>query len=298
MAARVKRPAVLRSPWPPTDAMQSQQVTLLDDWSSLQTLFSRGDIWDIIYYNFETYNPDEVNWYLYEWLGCRQLSGSGFNYRFGRESGNTEPITVYIPEDDYLPPGRRQAEAQRFCVSVLHEPAAWRMSFKIGAFELREGDLLAVADAIDFGKITVIHRPSNGHMAYYNPGLNRIEVPFHQSSGFHDNALIVHEAMHAAMDIRRVPLTMAQSEGLGYIAQALYLQAHGIDLGNAVINPSFLQNPRNFIAWTGIFGRASAIAKSIGANESVSTLDFDLLSISLFTSETYHDATPPVNDGI
>ena len=298
MTPRVKQPAKLRTPWPPTDAKTSQTVTSWDDWGSLGQHFKRGDVWDIIYYNCETYNPDEVNWYLRERFGSRQTSGDGLNYRFGRESGNTTPILVYIPDDNWLPPGPHQAEAKQLILSVLRDPGAAQVKFKIGTFELRAGDLTLVAQGIASGKITVIHRPSGGHMASYWAGFNRFVIPYYQNASVHDKALIIHEAVHAAMDIRKTPQTMEQAEAIAYVAQAMYLQQHGLNMGNYVVSPSFSVNPANFLGFTGIFSRASAIAADIIAGNDVSVLDLTLLAASFRIAPTYQVEPAPVNDGI
>jgi len=295
---RVKRPAKPRTPWPPTDAKTSQPVTSWDDWWSLGQHFKRGDVWDIIYYNCETYDPDEVNWYLRERFGSRQTSRDGLNYRFGRESGNTTPIVVYIPDDNWLPPGPHQAEAKQLILSVLRDPGAGQVKFKIGTFELRAGDLTLVAQAIATGKITVIHRPSGGHMASYWSGFNRFVIPYYQNASVNDKALIIHEAVHAAMDIRKMPQTMEQAEAIAYIAQAMYLQQHGLNMGNSVVSPSFAVNPANFIGFTGIFSKASSIAADIIAGNDVSDLDLILLAASFRIAPTYRVEPAPVNDGI
>jgi hypothetical protein len=38
--------------------------------------------WDLIYYNFRTRDPLEVNWYLYHFVGCRYSSDGGVNLNF------------------------------------------------------------------------------------------------------------------------------------------------------------------------------------------------------------------------
>ena len=253
MAPNVKIPRTLRTPWPPTeDLLQAETVTGTDDWWSLQKLFKRCDVWDIIYYNFATYNPDEVNWYLREWIGCQEVTPQG-NYRFHPTRGRA-PMRIYIPSHDWVPPGPQQAAAQRAALDILRDPVASTMTFTAGPVELRRFDLAAVAVGIETGKIAVIHRPCLGNIAYYrgrNPR-NQLLVPFASAPPLGMRALMVHEAVHAAMDVRSVPQTMQQSEGLSYIAQALYLHRNGVDLGAAVPSPPFAVNPRNFLAWTGI----------------------------------------------
>ena len=303
-----KRPASLRTPWPPTDASTTESVSVTDNWWTLATRHNRDDVWDIIYYNFETYDPQEVNWYMYERLGCRTTTADGRNYRFGRPPGVVAaiadvvkqvlavPVTVYIPPADWLPPGPQQAAAKQAVLTVLRDPVASNLHFKIGSNELKSGDLLAVARAIEQGQIQVIHRPSGGHMAVYRTD-NRLVIPFGQLPPVGNRALIVHEAVHAAMDMRRVPLTMEESEGMAYIAQALYLQRHGLDLANTTVQPGFNVNAVNFVAWTGIFGNASDIAKAVASN-TVSRWDLLLLGASLRLAPTYRTQPAPNNDGV
>jgi hypothetical protein len=298
LAPNVKVPSSLRYPWPPTDdLLQEQPVLGWDDWWSLQQLFKRCDAWDIIFYNFATYNPEEVNWYLRERIGCHDVSGDGKNYRFGALP-NGQPMHIYIPTDDWLPPGPQQADAKRTALQILRDPFASSLSFKVGSVELTPGDLLSVATAIDTGKIALIHRPCLGWMAEYQSGRNRLLVPFARTPDLGMRALMVHEAVHAAKDIDKTPLTMQESEALAYIAQALYLRRNGVDIGASVVQPPFIQNPRNFVAWTGIFKFAARIAEDIDHGNPVSDVDVAGLALSITVAPTYENEGAPLNDGI
>ena len=298
MAPNVKTPRILRTPWPPSEhLLQAQTVTGWDDWWSLQSHFKRCDVWDIIYYNFETYNPGEVNWYLREWIGCRDVSADGKNYRFGALPGG-RPMQIFIPNDDWLPPGPQQAAATQSALDILRDPVASRLAFKAGSVELKISDLAAVATAIDSGKITVIHRPCKGWMAEYRGGPNQLVIPFARTPPMGMRALMVHEAVHAAMDVAKTPQTMQQAEGLAYIAQALYSRRNGGNLGAAVVNPPFIQNPRNFLAWTGIFKFAASIAEDIDTGVPVSNVDLAGLGISISSAPTYEHEGAPLNDGV
>jgi hypothetical protein len=300
MGANVREPRTLRTPWPPTeDLLKTQPVTQSDNWQTLKAQFRRCDAWDIIYYNFATYNSEEVNWYLREWIGCHDLSPDGKNFRFGLLS-NGHPMQIYIPTDDWLPPGPQQASTKTSAINILREASAWTLAFKAGPLELTRLDLLAVAAAIDIGKIRVIHRPCLGHIAYYDgrPNRNRLLLSFGSAPDLGLRALMVHEAVHAAMDIRRVPLNMQQSEGLAYIAQALYLRRNGYNMTNSVPSPPFAQAPINFIAWSGIFKFAASIAEDIDNGAPVDQLDLIGLSASITAAPLYWNQGPPSNDGI
>ena len=52
---------------------------------------------ELIYFNFMTDNPDEVNWYLRRHVGCEKISPSGNNWMFSRRA---TPGYIYIPPAD------------------------------------------------------------------------------------------------------------------------------------------------------------------------------------------------------
>jgi hypothetical protein len=44
--------------------------------------FGIKDPWDLIYFNFQTRNPKEVNWYLSHYCGCKRQTADHLNYIF------------------------------------------------------------------------------------------------------------------------------------------------------------------------------------------------------------------------
>jgi hypothetical protein len=134
-------------------------------------------------------------------------------------------------------------------------------------------------------------------MAIYDSQRNRMAIPFDRLPGLGSQALIVHEAVHAAMDMQRTKLNSIESELIAYVAQALFLRRAGLDLGTSVPSPAFSVNPMNFIAWSGIFKSAAIIADKIEAGEDPS-LYIATLGISLRLTETYSKQGDPPNDGI
>jgi hypothetical protein len=294
----VKKPRTLRAPWPPVDdLLQAQLVTAADNWGTLQTAFKRCDAWDIIYYNFGTYNPEEVNWYLREWIGCHDTTPDGRNYRFGFLPGML-PMKIYIPKADWVPPGPMQAAATQSALAILRDPVASNIFFKVGKFDLTRARITGVVNSILNGKITVIHRPCMGHMAEYRTGQNKLLIPFASAPAIGMRALMFHEAVHAAMDVARVPMTMQESEALAYVAQALYLRRNGVDMGASVPQPSFAVNARNFVAWSGIFKFAASAAEDIDNGQPVSPVDMVGLGLSITIAPTYQFEGAPLNDGV
>jgi len=104
--AIVREPKPLPSPLnyvPPNST--EHPVSAQDSWF---TLAERADVKaanmsanDLCYFNFKTRQPAEINWYLYNKVGCRIATRDGKNYMF--TSGIT-PGVVYLPKAGPPPP--------------------------------------------------------------------------------------------------------------------------------------------------------------------------------------------------
>jgi hypothetical protein len=70
-----------------------------EDWYTVAEKFSVG-VKELIYFNFMTNDPDEVNWYLKNYVGCIKVSPSGNNWMF---SNGANPGVIYIPPLDRDP---------------------------------------------------------------------------------------------------------------------------------------------------------------------------------------------------
>jgi hypothetical protein len=64
-----------------------------DDWEKVAKKFM-VDVKELIYFNFLTTRPDEVNWYLHYHTGCDTVSPSGNNWMF---SSSANPGIIWIP---------------------------------------------------------------------------------------------------------------------------------------------------------------------------------------------------------
>ena len=67
-----------------------------EDWESVAKKFGVG-VKELIYYNFMTADPKEVNWYLHHYVGCVKVSPSGNNWMF---SNGANPGIIFIPPPD------------------------------------------------------------------------------------------------------------------------------------------------------------------------------------------------------
>ncbi len=96
---KVKRPKSIRWCHPRTDYATAHRVQSGDSFVSLAAKYGFTDPWDIIRYNYGTKDPEEVNWYLQELVGCTK-SKDGLNYSF---DSSDKFGTVYIPHQGWKP---------------------------------------------------------------------------------------------------------------------------------------------------------------------------------------------------
>jgi hypothetical protein len=104
---KIKTPAKL-CPFPPVGWFQKVKVSDTDSWGALATRFGREDgpgqlvprdPWDIIFFNFQTRVPEEVNYYMAKHIGCTKSKDTK-NYSF---SSQDRPGIIYIPPAFWTP---------------------------------------------------------------------------------------------------------------------------------------------------------------------------------------------------
>lgn len=60
------------------------------------------ETWELIYENFKTRKEAEVNWYLRNYVGCKNITSDGHNYIF---SDDDQPGVIYVPTGrEVMPP--------------------------------------------------------------------------------------------------------------------------------------------------------------------------------------------------
>jgi hypothetical protein len=71
-----------------------------DNWSSIALKAGVG-AWELIEFNFRTRNPDEVNWYLREYVGCVEATSDARNWKFSSDltggRGAWKGGTIWLP---------------------------------------------------------------------------------------------------------------------------------------------------------------------------------------------------------
>lgn len=208
---------VLRNYTPPNGHKYPVQIG--DSWTTLAAGVGLS-AWDLIRFNYPRIPVDlrlaakEVNWYLENYVRCTLLTPDHRNYRFG------PPGEIWLPNAAVaLTPDQ---VATNLVLSILRGPAIPQMNFGVGFLMISSTYYEDIAKAIDTGKIIVKVNtdPRLSGLAFYYGGVKpaRIEI----SPTISDMGLIVHECTHAIFDMLKLTTNVGQSEGFGYIAQALY----------------------------------------------------------------------------
>ena len=96
---KIKRPKNVRWCHPPHGYASAHRVQTGDNWWNLASKYGFADPWDIIQYNYGTKDPEEVNWYLQELVGCTR-SSDALNYSF---DSSDKFGTVFIPPKGWKP---------------------------------------------------------------------------------------------------------------------------------------------------------------------------------------------------
>ena len=111
----VRKPQQLPSPldYVPPNSVK-YRVTGRDSWYSLacrpEMKNAKVSASDLCFFNFRTRKPEEINWYLYHKVGCRQITHDHSNYKF---SEGDKPGIVYLPKSATSMPAQEKKEEPR-----------------------------------------------------------------------------------------------------------------------------------------------------------------------------------------
>ena len=82
----------------PDGTVTTHRVSDGDDWASVAAQYN-VNVNDLIYFNFHTNVPEEVNWYLRRNTGCNVSNDGGRNWAF---SSSADPGLIYIPPSEVV----------------------------------------------------------------------------------------------------------------------------------------------------------------------------------------------------
>jgi hypothetical protein len=80
----------------PEGFVEKHRVSDGEDWASVAAKYN-VNVKDLIYFNFHTNVPEEVNWYLRRNTGCNLSKDGGRNWAF---SSSADPGLIYIPPSE------------------------------------------------------------------------------------------------------------------------------------------------------------------------------------------------------
>jgi hypothetical protein len=90
--------------------------------------------------------------------------------------------------------------------------------------------MAVVANKVIDGEIAVVYDSSVGAgEAEYDSGTDAFHLGFRSAHTPTRKALVVHEAVHAALDLKVAGVTIAESESLAYVVQSFYVREHTVD---------------------------------------------------------------------
>jgi hypothetical protein len=119
---------------------------------------------------------------------------------------------------------------QQDVIGILTDQHSRSMDFHIAGLHVNGAGLELVANHIQSGRIALCSSNNLSTAGRYRFARDELQVRSDLSDDLEDSntrSLIVHEAVHALTDIRRVTrMTNLQSEAAGFIAQALYRLKH------------------------------------------------------------------------
>lgn len=243
-------------PWPPIGGTEIF-ATPFDDWWTVATAAGRSNVWDVIYFNFNTVDGKRVNYYMRTMLGCHaQKKG---NWKFGRKDGS--PSVLYKPPANWkCVVGLPQAPARPamsgwdtatalIARAALHSFATSTIRFKQGPYAINPFDFHRIADRIQNGTLSVYAVAANAKKAGYNPE----DQAFYLRSGvgLNDQSTIVHEAVHAIFDLeKRHNILTKEDEASAYLAQTIFVQrATGSDVRQLLLRGHDAIFQEAFLLW-------------------------------------------------
>lgn len=229
----VREPKKKPASFPPAGFAAAHRVRTGEGFKKIAEKYHRSDLWDVIFYNFQTTEPREINWYLQEWVGCT-ASADGKNYSF---SDFDDPGRIYIPPPWWRPGGGSlpplAGESVKAKYEVLTILSSWplnKIHFTYRSQALWKGSYTTISNAIIDNLIRVAIDPHLSTAGAYDSGTNVLYFRDLNFGSIERKALVVHEATHAILDRRGADLYIHESETAAYLAQAIYvLEHHGKD---------------------------------------------------------------------
>src|SRR5262245_17562401 len=223
MAVSMRRPAKFQhfSPYPPSSPPPRTFFQYAsagtwtrgkpENWQSIADLFKIPKVWNLIFYNFQCRNPEEVNWCLQEFMRCTK-SKDGKNFSF--DPGDINPV-VYIPPLGFQAFSSDDLAARTLVLSVLRRPELDNINFTSGGLTVNPSLFKAVRGHIETQTIlcagTATGIPS-GVLGQWLGVQNTMFVRNPTVRTLTKEGTVVHESVHAGHDVRKASALNLEGE--------------------------------------------------------------------------------------
>jgi hypothetical protein len=179
------------------------------------------DVWDLILYNFQCRNPEEVNWCMQEFLHCT-VSNDGKNYSFS--PGDKNPL-IFIPPlgFHFLIPA--DIEARNLVIRTLQSSELDMVKLISGGLLVDRSLFRDVLKHVNSNTILCSGNPLLADSGIIGRWLGKSNVMFVRDPGavtISKQAIVVHEAVHAGFDVRKQRALLLEGEVCAYIAEAIF----------------------------------------------------------------------------
>lgn len=185
------------------------------------------DPWDVILYNFQVRNPAEVNWALNYYQGCTKTLD---NTNYCLDPSDRYPV-FFIPPVGFKAFKPADETARSLILDTLNRSDVMNLQFRLADLPV-DGTLFEAVKSRVWVRTILALSTTAAEMptvrALYNPVLNYIQVRDPAVVDAGKRATIVHECVHAGMDVRRLGGDVLRHEAAAHVAEALfYAVQHG-----------------------------------------------------------------------
>lgn len=211
-----------------------------DNWENIATRDGRTFVWDLIRDNFQTDDPEEVNWYLQHYVGCTVSKDGGKNYSFDTSDavllsdGTKRRGRIFTKTDLQAtspPPPDDHDQLRKGMIGAISSNSGtiFSLSFSMYGFDLLGTYFRDIHEYLKTRKVGVKYDPFVGTGKAEYDSVNDLFVFATKTfSNELEVAHLVHEMTHAVCDDHSASfLTKQKSEAIAYVAQCLFIVKRG-----------------------------------------------------------------------
>jgi hypothetical protein len=210
-----------------------------DNWENIATRDGRTFVWDLIRDNFKTDDPEEVNWYLQNFVGCT-VSKDGKNYSFDStdavkmSDGTKRRGRIFTKIDLQAtsppPPDDHDQLRQGMLAAISrYHGVIFSLNFSMYGFDIWGSNYEVIRDYLKTRKVGCMFDSTlTTKTAEYDSHHDLFKFHTKTFSTLSQVGHLVHEMTHAVCDERCAShLTKHKSEAIAYVAQCLFMVKHG-----------------------------------------------------------------------